>query len=690
MATTADGGAKARGGFESGRALLAVVLVLLAAALMLVTPAAVRAQAARRAVSAALVEAKEEPACKVTANPGDVIDIGELAHASSIATILEVECEARFSEKMVRIASNELWSKCDKKLKWIVASPALHEPSAGENEGKEIEAELDDDGNATVALIGGPSCAAEGGALVTVDLGAGTRPTTSTEVIIESPRTTPEGLSLYPDYGGKIGPGAIESATDSSLVGLAVIEFPPGYAEEEVSVTDRQLFEKCDLPPKIRWFNEGAEKIAEGVEATTRLDDDGNAFVVFEAGESCKAGHTLFEASLEEPPFTTLTADFKVLPPQSTFEREPTEVEEETGPKEKEKTKEEKGPPPPEEENLEVVKEQRFAGETEYSTAPKVGTQGQTVEYRIAVKDTGNTTIELTNLRDPHCEGVKGPSQKILNPGESAFYTCEHPLTEVGKYKNKAEVETPRRTKESNEVEVEVLPKLEFTIEKEQRIQGQKAYTKEELTATLFQVAEYRLKVTDTGTVAIKLSYLEDSKCFNVAPHREIELQPHESAIYTCEKTLEHVGEYVNQGEITATDGEGESKTKKSNEVLIDPPQCAMAQAAQVRREASGVKGEPFTLRVSSRGIRRIMVYVDGRELGAMAASEARDGEFAMTIDTASLPYGSHRLTLKTLMAGALCGDVVHSPVSATFVRPRGGSSSGGGALTGGVAFPGA
>jgi len=302
------------------RNLLAGLFVVVVSMFMLTgTAAAHSAHKSKKVAPKVLEEGVEAPACKIVPEPSNPIDIGEFGKHSSIGVIFEIECKAEFSEKFVRIASNQLWAKCDHRLRWLVAGPETHEAaSEGENGSKEFKAELDDAGNATIAMFGGPSCAAEGEALVTVDLESGTHPTTTTAVMIEEPKVTKEGIELFPLHGEKEG-GTIENATDSGVVGLAVIEYSPTLAEEKVSVTDRQLFEKCKFAPKLAWFEENGEKINAGLETTTTLDNDGNAFVVFEGGGSCKSGNSLFEASLEEPPFTTLEANYKVLPPQSTF-----------------------------------------------------------------------------------------------------------------------------------------------------------------------------------------------------------------------------------------------------------------------------------------------------------------------------------------------------------------------------------
>ena len=303
-------------GVMERRNLLAGLVVLVVSMFVLAgTASAHSSHQSKKVNTVTLEEEHEEAACKIVASPSRMIDMGEFAQHSSIATIFEVECKATYAEKFVRIASNELWAKCDGHLLWLTSSPT----GSTENKGKEFKAELDDAGNAEIAVLGGPSCAAEGGALVTLDLESGTHPTTTTEVTIEEPRVTKPGITLYPEpASGHV--GAIENSVYSDLLGLAVIEFPPGYAEETVSVSDRQLFEKCKLlPPHIAWLGEDAVPAGAGLEAHVTLDNDGNAFVVFLAGASCKSGTTLFEASLEEPPFTTKEASFNVYPPQSTF-----------------------------------------------------------------------------------------------------------------------------------------------------------------------------------------------------------------------------------------------------------------------------------------------------------------------------------------------------------------------------------
>ena len=52
--------------------------------------------------------------CVVHALPSSFMDQGEFGTASSVADIIEVECEEVYAEKYVRISANELYSRCDK------------------------------------------------------------------------------------------------------------------------------------------------------------------------------------------------------------------------------------------------------------------------------------------------------------------------------------------------------------------------------------------------------------------------------------------------------------------------------------------------------------------------------------------------------------------------------------------------
>jgi hypothetical protein len=50
-----------------------------------------------------------------------------------------------------------------------------------------------------------------------------------------------------------------------------------------------------------------------------RLDNNGNAFVLILAEESCASGSSLIEASLVKAPYTTYTTEFTIESPHETI-----------------------------------------------------------------------------------------------------------------------------------------------------------------------------------------------------------------------------------------------------------------------------------------------------------------------------------------------------------------------------------
>ena len=216
----------------------------------------------------------------------------------------------------------------------------------------------------------------------------------------------------------------------------------------------------------------------------------------------------------------------------------------------------------PAEPALEIKKEQRFEGEAAYTTAKLSGKLGQKVEYRISVKDTGNTSLSLKPLSDPKCDAgtLVGPSQSPIAPGETATYSCSHVLSSTGVYTNVATVsatppEEPPISHETPPVEVEVPAEPGFETKKEQRIEGEPAYTTAKLQAKLGQKVEYRISVKDTGNTSLALASLSDAKCDagTISGPSQSPIAPGESATYSCSHVLSSLGAYTNVATVSAT-----------------------------------------------------------------------------------------------------------------------------------------
>ena len=248
--------------------------------------------------------------CVVHALPDSFMDQGEFGAASSVADIVEVECEEVYAEKQVTISANELYNRCDKRLWWT--APNEFDPSSGPS----FTVELDNDGNATAVVFGGPSCAA-GQSLIAAHLDVAPFTTAVTSFTVLPPRVTEPGVFATPS-------SKIEGEVYSDVATIVQVEFPPVFAEEPVNINAAQLYSRCHVSPKLLFVevtSEGPRVRTEGAEETlgVTLDNDGNAFIVLIGGNSCAAGTSMIEASLENAPYTTYTTDFTVEPPRPTF-----------------------------------------------------------------------------------------------------------------------------------------------------------------------------------------------------------------------------------------------------------------------------------------------------------------------------------------------------------------------------------
>jgi hypothetical protein len=245
--------------------------------------------------------------CIVITEPGQFMDQGEFDTASSVADIVSVECNPVYAEHFVTLSANELYSRCDRQLYWAEAAPFdLSESQPN------FTVRLDNDGNGGAVLFGGPSCAA-GESLVAAHLDEAPFTTVTTSFTVLPPRPTEPGVTAEPSAG------AVESEENSSAAAIIQVEFPPVFAEEPVNINAAQLDSRCH-EGDLTWVGPEGEILGYGEELTELgLDNDGNAFVVALGGESCAAGSSLVEASLENAPYTTYTTDFNILPPQPTF-----------------------------------------------------------------------------------------------------------------------------------------------------------------------------------------------------------------------------------------------------------------------------------------------------------------------------------------------------------------------------------
>jgi len=305
-----------------------------------------------------------------------------------------------------------------------------------------------------------------------------------------------------------------------------------------------------------------------------------------------------------------------------------------------------------------------------YTKAPLTGKIGQTVDYEIIVTNTGNVTLSLSGLTDANCTNIGGGAGGLA-VGANTTFTCEHVLTSVGTWTNEGTVTgTPPGgsgiTHTSNQVVVNVPAESSFTVEKKQKLAGE--FTTAELTGNVGETVHYEIIVTNTGNVPLKVNSVVDTNCTNMAGGAG-EIGVGGSAIFTCEHTLTSVGPYVNEAIVV-----GNEKPQTSNKVVVQVPvqnvkaQCTINESAIAIHGGTGSKRGPFTVTISSLGIKQITFLLDGKKVKTLKSSQAKHNKFSLRIDPRKLHFGAHTLTVHTVMTDAACPPVARAAV---FVKPH-------------------
>ena len=110
----------------------------------------------------------------------------EDATTSSVATIFYVELPSVYAEHEVQISDAELYDSCAGHIAWIFPN------TTSLQSGKSVTTTLDDNGNAFVVALAGPSCA-PGRTLVQADLVGPPYTTLTAQFTVLSPRVTVKG-----------------------------------------------------------------------------------------------------------------------------------------------------------------------------------------------------------------------------------------------------------------------------------------------------------------------------------------------------------------------------------------------------------------------------------------------------------------------------------------------------------------
>ena len=513
-----------------------LTLLLLVALASLLSPAgAIASRAAShsaRLSSAApsAIEAAAPGACLIHSLPSFLAQ-GEFASTATVADVVEVECDPFVygTGSEITVSAGQLFSRCGGALTWYVPNPFREELNT-----RSVTLTLDADGNATVALIAGPGCEA-GESLISAHMDDAPFESFTTAFTVLPPGETAEGVRALPG-------AQVEDAESSAVVTIIQASFP-GASEKKLRIASEEMLDRCRSAPKVHWVAEDRTR-TDGVGEVNglELDNDGNAFLLLIGDSSCYQGTSLLEADLESKPFTTLTTEFTIEPPQ-----------------------------PTEEPSFAIEKLQRIAdGAGGFTTAPLTGAVRETVEYEIVVTDTAKVDETILEFSDAHCDPgtiAGGPGSSPLAPGQATTFTCAHLLTAPGSYTNQASATVASAggaplSLTSNQVEVTV-PAVSgpgepgFTIEKLQQISGSgAAFTSSPLAGLVGQTVSYEIVVKNSGNEPLEMSDFLDPHCDAgtiAGGPGSSSLAPGAEVAYTCTRLLTNAGIYVNEASVTGT-----------------------------------------------------------------------------------------------------------------------------------------
>jgi len=234
------------------------------------------------------------------------------------------------------------------------------------------------------------------------------------------------------------------------------------------------------------------------------------------------------------------------------------------------------------------------------------------------------------------------------------------------------------------EVTVGPAPVASFTVAKRQRVGGAGDFTAAPLAATVGQTVEYEIVVSSTGNAPLTIAHFTDAHCDAgtiAGGPGAMAVAPGTSTTFTCQHVLTSPGIYENEATVTGGAAGQEPMALQSPKVevlaqapgkpLVQPqPKVGVLARCEASPRMGGISGpqrRPFTVRVSSRGVKRITFYIDGHRVRTLQRSQARGGQFSVKINPRRLSYGPHRVSFKTVMVNPTCATAASAR---TFVRP--------------------
>jgi len=265
------------------------------------------------------------PNITVQIDPNPLTETGQ----SLVVATIQVETSPSFSGDAVNIDSSQLSGSCMGGVAYVNLQNGSTAASPHITTNGNIQAILDNDGNATV-VVAGLDCA-PGTSVVEASLIVAPFYTALGNFVVNPPNVTPPGVTGYPQTSGKITTGEVETGDttasgDSDVYAVFMVETDPVYAEQQVEIGSAQLEARCHTG----WSWSASTGIGTGVNTISgtgpntgpkiqaTIDNDGNAVFLF-LGTSCAAGSSSVIADVLAGTHPTYTTNFNIVAPTPTI-----------------------------------------------------------------------------------------------------------------------------------------------------------------------------------------------------------------------------------------------------------------------------------------------------------------------------------------------------------------------------------
>lgn len=257
-----------------------------------------------------------------------------------------------------------------------------------------------------------------------------------------------------------------------------------------------------------------------------------------------------------------------------------------------------------------------------YTPTTLTGQVGQTIDYEILVRNSGNVPLTFASLSDPRCDAgtiAGGPGGEALAAGATTTFTCTHLLTAA------------------------------------------------DLTA-----GSISNSVTLTGTPpegqGSPVEHPSNTVLTEVQPEPPAKEPPAKEA-----PAKEPPTTTTTTTPSSGTAGSTSTQTPRSGVLAVT--QSSVPALKVTLPKLTGPQGcvrSSFRASIKSAHVASVTFYMDGHKLRTLTARNARKGLLAITIDPAKLRVGPHKLTAKITMAKtSSSAKAVHGTRSATVLRCR-------------------